>query len=464
MSAKAPTFCSQVTLRNFRGFQYARDIPLAPLTFLVGPNSSGKSSFSNALLLLAQSQFGFYPSLSFVPEWGGPLIDLGSYPDTVFGQNVNRRITIEMEFRNLRSWGMAKPMPPLSVSHELRCRSDDPVGQLSLSTLVDRSSNEAVTLRFRHARSKSVLVGVLDSEFKVPLGPRGHFQDLWEVRRAIQKAIKNTPKSRLRGKKAGLARILNVLGNAALYPFLGGTERVASGREGPKRWYSRTVQPRDAFGYGPAGAMTVYDRVHPTALGGASVGRSGKRARASQGSVNRELGQVLKRLDIANQIGDSALSPYHSVVQLVDNLLGLKVNLADVGFGASQVLPVLRACLSEARGPLIIEQPEIHLHPKAQGTVAELIIETSKRRQVIVETHSVHLINRARMWVAGGKLPMDHVMVIYVNRDKWGSHALPIPLKETGDFSEEWPGGFFDERYEDTMALLKLKSKRQGAR
>jgi predicted ATPase len=69
------------------------------------------------------------------------------------------------------------------------------------------------------------------------------------------------------------------------------------------------------------------------------------------------------------------------------------------------------------------------------------------------------MINRARLQVAQGFLDPKRVVIIYVDRDSDGSHAQMIPLKENGDFGATWPGGFFDERYEDTMALLQLKSQ-----
>ncbi len=78
------------------------------------------------------------------------------------------------------------------------------------------------------------------------------------------------------------------------------------------------------------------------------------------------------------------------------------VTLADVGFGVSQILPVLTtAFLSEPEGILIFEQPEIHLHPRAQARLAELIVCFARTgRRVLIETHSDHLINRLRRIVA----------------------------------------------------------------
>ena len=78
---------------------------------------------------------------------------------------------------------------------------------------------------------------------------------------------------------------------------------------------------------------------------------------------------------------------------------------------------------------------------------------------MLVETHSEHMINRARIRVAKGLLDPKDVMILYVDRSLKGSQVHTIPLDKNGDFGAAWPEGFFDERYEDTMKLLQLKSE-----
>ena len=87
------------------------------------------------------------------------------------------------------------------------------------------------------------------------------------------------------------------------------------------------------------------------------------------------------------------------------------VSLADVGFGVSQVLPVIVALLIADRGQLVyVEQPELHLHPKAQVALAKLLADAAKRGvRVVVETHSSLLLLGVQTLVAEGTLPPDHV-------------------------------------------------------
>jgi predicted ATPase len=69
------------------------------------------------------------------------------------------------------------------------------------------------------------------------------------------------------------------------------------------------------------------------------------------------------------------------------------------------------------------------------------------------------MIYRALLQIARGLLDHKNVVIVYVDRTPQGSRVSTIPLTKSGDFAEDWPGGFFDERYEDTMDLLRLKTK-----
>ena len=123
--------------------------------------------------------------------------------------------------------------------------------------------------------------------------------------------------------------------------------------------------------------------------------------------------------------------------------------LPDVGFGISQLLPFIVQSLV-AEGQIIsIEQPEVHVHPKLQADLGELLAASIKKdhpNQFIVETHSEHLILRLQRLVYKGEIKPEDVSVIYVSRGTEGAKAERLRLDEKGDFIDEWPNGFFLER------------------
>ena len=458
--AAQPLILSSMSLSNFRGFKSEAEIPLAPLTFLVGPNSSGKSSLFAAIALLAQSDIDLRDPLTSDVSWDGRLVDAGSFFDAVFGHKTNLTIKIAVELStspvSFRPWGARTPVTgrstPVRLTVGLRKGGKKQLGVVSSISLADVTSGRDLTMDLipRRPRSPSKLI--------VKVGQQT-FQMSGAIERSdrasgrqFTKRLKETIRAqskRDRGAAAGWRRIYQLCTSWAFQGFLMTIQRVSSGRSSPKRWYPLSGGQRSVYEQFPS----RFDSVDPTLIGQALGAESRKKSKVAR------LERFLGTLDIGSKLDASPLSPYHSAIRIKDNRTGVISNLIDVGYGASQIIPVVAACESGFHGPLFVEQPEIHLHPRAQGEVADLLIDTSRRRQVFVETHSVHLINRARLAIVKGSLSARDVLVLYVNRDRSGSHVRDIPILEDGEFATKWPEGFFEERYRDTLELLAAKSK-----
>ena len=176
--------------------------------------------------------------------------------------------------------------------------------------------------------------------------------------------------------------------------------------------------------------------------------------------INDDLEQlgVKYRLKIDKlQYEDSSPSNVFSL-RLVDTRTGIDASLRDVGFGISQVLPiVVQGRLSEKK-TLLIEQPEIHLHPAHQAELGDMFIRSAKEQgnTLLLETHSENLILRILRRIRetnDNELPEgfppirpEDVAVLYVQPGENGAQVIEIPVTEDGDFARPWPQGFFDER------------------
>lgn len=137
-------------------------------------------------------------------------------------------------------------------------------------------------------------------------------------------------------------------------------------------------------------------------------------------------------------------------VRLIDRVRSAPVNVAltDVGFGISQLLPFVVQSLASEKQIISIEQPEVHVHPRLQADLGDLIAECIKTRhhQYIIETHSEHLILRMQRLVKAQAIKPEDLCIIHVTRGKDGAEVTRIRLGEEGEFKDEWPGGFFPER------------------
>ena len=130
------------------------------------------------------------------------------------------------------------------------------------------------------------------------------------------------------------------------------------------------------------------------------------------------------------------------------------VNIADVGFGVSQILPVLVALLAADRGQMVfVEQPELHLHPRAQIALADIVLQAADRGvRVVVETHSSLFILGLQAALAEGRLAPDRISMNWFTRDNTGqTQVVEAQLAEDGSYGD-WPVDF------DTVEL-KLQDR-----
>ena len=144
------------------------------------------------------------------------------------------------------------------------------------------------------------------------------------------------------------------------------------------------------------------------------------------------------------------------------------VHLSSVGVGVSQVLPVILLCLlSEAADLLILEQPELHLHPALQKRLADfLLVFVGAGRQILVETHSDHLVNRLRYQVASDDTDeiRDLVKLIFAEQKDGITTYRESDINEYGGLSEDWPDGFLDISARSAQDLVRQSLRKMKAR
>lgn len=139
------------------------------------------------------------------------------------------------------------------------------------------------------------------------------------------------------------------------------------------------------------------------------------------------------------------------------------VLITDVGFGVSQILPVLVLCYYVDEGStILLEQPEIHLHPSVQMGLADVFIDVMKNRniQIILESHSEHLLTRLQRRLAEEMLSEKDVALYFCNAESAGSELNALELDLFGSITN-WPKDFFGSRFDETAAIQEARLKRR---
>jgi len=172
--------------------------------------------------------------------------------------------------------------------------------------------------------------------------------------------------------------------------------------------------------------------------------------------IKKKVNVWLKRFDLSVDVEEFKEVIHHLTVKQNN----LDLDITDVGFGISQILPVIiQGFLSPQNSTTIIEQPEIHLHPKMQADLADLfidIVKTTSEKKLLIETHSEYILKRLRRRISEGKISPNKVAICLIDPQtkKNGAIVKQLEIEENGFF--EWPIDFYGgELYNDISEYLK---------
>lgn len=188
--------------------------------------------------------------------------------------------------------------------------------------------------------------------------------------------------------------------------------------------------------------------------------------------VREPLGIAVNRWMMALELGEVRTrdqARYGLEVTVRPEGLDADLDLRNVGVGISQVLPVVVLCLRSTPGSLImIEQPELHLHPAAQQRLADFLVAMMRSgRQLIIETHSDHLVARLRRRIAEDSADalQDGVGFLYVTRDPEtaATEYREVSANIYGGL-EDWPQGFFEQGPREAAELIRRALEKKKAR
>lgn len=442
-----------IRCENFRCFKDTGTLKLAPITILVGENNSGKSAIIQSLHLPALALGSEDPSIRL--KLLHQDYDYGSFKDIVFRHNEKEFITMsyEMLISKPRNADRRRTLEPvimrltygyLSKRKEIYLHNfviEDSDGErLKISP---RRYTDAIGVLMRNHEEKSPFLSRL-------IGRKGFtFQLKYEQISLITRIYDKYPEeiaNKLFLNLGNIFALVNLFNQSFNKIYHLGPLRIP-----PSRTYMYSGELVERLGMKGEFALQKYSALR-------------KRNRKEDREKTKLIDESLYKLGFINEFTPQKIGTRHYEFWTKHNKSLLKANLADTGFGTSQVLPVIVSLFTSPDGStLLFEQPEIHLHPAAQAELGSIFARAcSPKKRILIETHSENMILRIRTEVAKGTLKPDDVLFYYTLPKKLGHKVLSISLNEDGEFSRTWPKGFFEENYIESLELSRARhSKKQ---
>lgn len=412
---------------------------------LLGPNNSGKSAALSALRLLSQTIESYDRKVPLLLN--GKHGDFGTFKDLVFRNSIRRSIGIELAVDNDGRVLHRRSPKRQSVSLTYSFRSARKQIILRSAEFLAEGGQSA---RFEHSDEadglhiKQLLGREIEVSLRNELNRRVSFFHF--LPNSLWYGSKARSHSEITAKQIKKAEELSVE-LRPIYTALTTLDYLSALRKAPSRTYAYSGEQHAKVGASGENAMSI--------LAMDALIRGKKSRGLRDGIVN-----WLSKAGVADAIDVEDLAGRFFELQVRHPRTGAMQNIADVGFGISQVLPVLVGGLNcQSGSTFVVEEPEIHLHPKAQAELGDFFLELKSRNvQSIIETHSEHLILRLLQHVASGALSPSDIVFYSVVGGEDGCSFAKIEVDGKGSFIGGWPSGFFPERLEEARKLAAARA------
>ncbi len=452
-------------IQNFKGWKDTGEIQLAPITLFFGANSSGKSSIGQFLMMLKQTTEYSSDRQMVLLSSGDEkaLVNVGNYENIIFQHNSANQLTFRY------SWTLENT---LTLADPLDKRKKFSGNDIAFSCeFASMPKNEFIpkvqqfSYELRHGE-KSVLNSTM----------RLH-KDGYDISSSTYNFVRNPG----RGWKSTATlhfygfpnELINYYQNAAFLQDIAGTHEAMFAkmsylgpiRQSPSYLYSWSGYSPNTVGI--AGKDTI------AALLAGQLRRFVSSGKRNSLDLQSMIASSLKRMGLIDSFGVNMVSKAHQQYEVKVCTKGSKdqVNLPDVGFGISQVLPVLTELFyAPSKAIIIIEQPELHLHPKAQAELADVMIDAIKTRengeprniQLLIETHSEHFLRRFQRRIAEDAIDSNTVKAYFADSSECPAQLKALELDKFGNIAN-WPKDFFGDEMGDITAQMKAGMKKRLA-
>ena len=460
----------RMSLTNFKCWREL-DVELAPISIFFGTNSSGKTAILQSLLMLKQTVASRDPNQHL--NFGGgtrDFVDLGSYHDLVYGHDTDKSVGVnlywDLSYEAVKELAVARwaedrtdyhsLYPAVTLRYEVVWGFGNGIfiKKLGYKFIEDNSDASKVELT-REAENQYCLThsavkgaagpsdyGVLASH---PVGAPKYCHQISVDEISSRDAsglFVQVAGNHVTTTSAHIARLLEAFFNQLGY--------LGPLREYPKRYYQWTGEKKTQI-VEPNGADAIAALI-------SSV-------RDNQ-SLHNEVANQLTKLELVDSFAVRTTDQQRGLYEVSISVKEKEAAILDVGFGVSQVLPVITLLFSAPSGStVLLEQPELHLHPNAQAALADLMLYAAETRnlQLIVESHSEHILRRLQRRIAETESEFatpENIKMYFCEPGEGGSTISEVDVDRFGQISN-WPEKFLGDISGDLHNMVKAALARR---
>jgi len=447
----------KISIKNFKTIKELNGFDFNSINVISGVNSSGKTSFIQFLLLLKQTVEAQLANPSLV--FNGDLISLGDYDDLVYKKDCGNEIEFEIEFNDDDLDEKIAKHPAyliknltINIKHSLENKNVVLKMIRFKCSSVFENKEKLHSIEFRHNNGKYDIDTdtQLFGNFMPILDENNNLKPIQNATLSFNSFVPLTLVNEDIADEIKTQNILHFLNN-----YFTNISYIGPLRAEPSDLYSRNKKNKDIGSKGEYAAQFFESEADSNVSFFDIEANKIKEMRLSN-AVKHWICDVFK---LAKDI--KAEKYKDSYVVKVVNHYGVESTIRQVGFGISQVLPIIVEGLRmDKKGILILEQPEIHLHPKVQSLLFDFIYSLSLTgKQFVIETHSDHFITRMRRRVAESDDNLEKKINLVFVEEKETEHSFhKLDLDEMGTFSY-FPADFV-EQTEDFHKIIMAQAKK----
>jgi predicted ATPase len=445
----------ELRVKHFKSWKDTEALRFAPLTVFFGTNSSGKTSILQLLLMLKQTVESTDRKRVLHTGDDISIVDVGTYPNLIYCHDVNLGLGISLRWdlpETLKIKDPEKKDESLFEVRDLRfdAQIEGPTGIPVVTNFSYSFDGNKFGMTREQGRAKKLEYGLITKPYHAtrqrgrpwPLPSPMKFYGFPDEASAFFQNV---------GFLSDF--VLEFEGLFSRMAYLGPL------REYPKRIYTWAgEEPPDVGRKGELAVAAIL-----------AARRRGKYIspgpRKHKWALEQRIAYWLRNMGVIHSFSVTPIAEERKEyeVRICKTERGPSVLITDVGFGLSQVLPVLVLCYY-VPGPsvLLLEQPELHLHPLAQSWLADVFIEVVNNLnvQLIVESHSEHFLRRLQRRIAEEKIGVDDTALYFCRMQDSSSTTEKLDVDIFGDI-RNWPKDFFGDEMGELTRKTEAAMQRQ---